>query len=140
VQKVLTKKSEQMAFVDLEDTSGLIEVIVFPGLYNQSKTLITDGKILIVKGKLSDKDGVPKFIADEIKEFGQQTLPTQTSAVTIKIPEAATDELFEELKNLFETSPGDLSVNLQIREQKIKTPFRINLDDDLKSKIKKLLE
>ena len=139
VQKILTKKGEQMAFIDVEDLSGLIEVIVFPNLFNTSKDLIEDGKIIIITGKNSDKDGEPKFLADTIKEFGQQAIPAAPTSVTIKIPEAATDELFEELKKLFESYPGELNVNLMIKEQKIKTPFRINLDDSLKVKIKELL-
>lgn len=139
VQKILTKKGDQMAFVDVEDLSGLIEVIVFPNLYSQVKDLAVEGKILLISGKHSDKDGEPKFLADSIKEFGQQTIPQVPVSVTIKIPEAATDELFGQLKELFESAPGELSVNLMIKEQKVKTPFRIDLNDELKSKIKKLL-
>ncbi len=138
VQKILTKKGEQMAFVDLEDTTGMIEVIVFPSLFAKYKDLIVEEKILLVTGKLSDKDGEPKFLADELREFGQQTIPQEFS-VTIKIPEAATDELFGQLKQLFESAPGEISVNLMIKQQKVKTPFRINLDDALKIKIKELL-
>ena len=140
VQKIITKKGEQMAFVDLEDTTGMIELIVFPNLYAKFKDLIAEEKIVLVTGKLSDKDGEPKFLADDLKEFGTRSpLPGPPSSVTIKIPEAATDELFASLKSLFESAPGDLSVNLMIKEQKVKTPFRINLNDELKTKIKELL-
>jgi DNA polymerase III subunit alpha len=139
VQKILTKKGEQMAFVDLEDMSGVIEVIVFPNLFSKHKDLVVEGKILLITGKLSDKDGEPKFLADELQEFGQQNLPTEPSSITIKIPEAATDELFASLKQLFESAPGEMMVNLMIKEQKVKTPFRINLNDELKVKIKELL-
>ncbi|OGE83679.1 MAG: DNA polymerase III subunit alpha [Candidatus Doudnabacteria bacterium RIFCSPLOWO2_01_FULL_44_21] len=145
VQKILTKKGEQMAFLDLEDMSGTIEVVIFPNLFNAHKNLIAPEKLLIIKGRLSDKDGEPKFIADEIKEFppelrlGETTIPTTPASVTIKIPESATDELFEQLKNLFESSPGDLNVNLMINEQKVKTPFKIELSEELKTKIKQVL-
>ncbi|MBX4187146.1 MAG: DNA polymerase III subunit alpha [Candidatus Doudnabacteria bacterium] len=139
VQKILTKKGDQMAFMDFEDTTGTIEVIVFPNLYAKFKDLIVEGKILLVTGKLSDKDGEAKLLADDIREFGQQNLPTEPTSVTIKIPEAATDELFGALKDLFESAPGEMSVNLMIKEQKVKTPFRINLNDDLKQKIRQLL-
>ena len=128
-----------MAFVDLEDTTGVIEVVVFPGIYNQAKDLIVPDKILIISGKLSDKDGEPKFLADEIKEFGQHATPPREASVTIKIPEAATDELFAQLKQLFESHPGEMAVNLMIAQQKVKTPFRISLSDDLKSQIKTIL-
>ena len=139
VQRILTKKGKPMAFIDLEDLSGTIEVIIFQSLYSQHKDLVAMEKILLIKGKLSDKDGEAKFIADEIKELGQQALPSAPQSVTIKIPEAATDELFGQLKELFESAPGDLNVNLMIKEQKVKTPFRIDLNEDLKSKIKQLL-
>lgn len=140
VQKILTKKGDEMAFLDLEDTSGTIEVVVFPGIYNQSKNLLENEKIIIVSGKLSDKDGEPKFLADDIKEFGQQTMPLREASVTIRIPEAATDELFAQLKQLFESYPGDLAVNLMINQQKIKTPFKVGLTEELKLKIKELLK
>jgi DNA polymerase-3 subunit alpha len=138
-QKILTKKGEQMAFVDLEDLGGMIEIIVFPNLFSNYQNLLVDGKIILVTGKLSDKDGEPKFIADAIREYGQSTIPTEPTSVTIKIPEAATDELFGQLKALFESAPGEMMVNLMIREQKVKTPFKVNLTDDLKLKIRELL-
>ncbi len=140
VQKILTKKNDQMAFIDLEDTTSSIEVVVFPSVYNKAKDLIVEEKLLLIMGKLSDKDGEPKFLADDIKEFGQTTMPTgEPSAVTIKIPEAASDGLFEQLKELFESNPGNMPVNLMINEQKVKTPFKIDLNEDLKLKIKELL-
>lgn len=141
IQKILTKKGDQMAFVDMEDTTGPIEVVVFPGVYKDNVDLLVEGKILLVKGKLSDKDGEPKILADEIKEFGSEaaTPPTQSQSVTIKIPASATDDLFEQLKQAFESSPGEMGVNLLINDQKVKTPFRINLTDDLKTRIKMIL-
>lgn len=138
VQKILTKKGDQMAFMDLEDTSGMIEVIVFPNLFSKYQNLIVDGKIVVIKGKMSDKDGEAKFLADEITEFGQDT-PLPEASVTIKVPVTATDEFFKQLKQLFESAPGNLSVNLLINQQKVKTPFRIDLNDELKVRIKQLL-
>jgi DNA polymerase-3 subunit alpha len=140
VKKIITKKGDQMAFIDVEDTTGSIEVVIFASIFNQQKDSLIEGKIVLINGKLSDKDGEPKFIAEDLKEFNEQTtLPLQNPTVTIKIPEAATDDLFEQLKQLFQSHPGDLGVNLMIKEQKIKTPFRVNLNDDLKSKIQALL-
>ncbi len=145
VKTILTKKGDQMAFVDLEDITGTIEVVVFPGVFASSKDAIIEEKLVLVTGKLSDKDGEPKFLADEIKEFGGlSSLPSALGAqpfpsVTIKIPSAATDELFEQLKQIFESSPGEMGVNLMVNEQKVKTPFRITLTDDLKARIKQAL-
>jgi len=142
IQKILTKKGDQMAFVDMEDTTGPIEVVVFPGVYKDNVDLLVEGKILLVTGKLSDKDGEPKLLADTIKEFGaagSSATPPATPSVTIKVPATATDELFEQLKIAFASSPGEMGVNLMINDQKVKTPFRITLTDELKVRIKEVL-
>lgn len=153
IQKILTKKGEQMAFIDVEDLSGIIEVLVFPSIFDKHQDLIVPEKIVLISGKISDKDGQPKFLADEIKlldlvssrpvESPSRTVPKIANianpSVTIKIPDSSSEEIFLELKNLFETAPGNTSVNLLIKQQKVKTPFKINLDDELTSKIKKVI-
>lgn len=140
VQKILTKRGEQMAFLELEDLGGMVEVLVFPTLFQTAKDLLVGEKILIITGKVSDKDGETKFLANEIKEFAPG-LPTANlpQSVTIKIPANASEELFLELKKLFELFPGEIEVSLLIDDQKIKTPFRVNLTDDLKNQIRGLL-
>ncbi|HEV8601069.1 MAG TPA: DNA polymerase III subunit alpha [Patescibacteria group bacterium] len=140
VQKILTKKGEQMAFVEFEDLTGMIEVLVFPSLFQKYSNLLVPEKILIITGKISDKDGTPKFLAEEIKDLALSRTETKETSVTIKIPETAGDELFIELKKLFESYPGELSVSLQIKNQQVKTPFKVSLSDELKNKIKQLLE
>lgn len=139
IQKILTKKGEPMAFIDVEDLNGAIEVIIFPNLFAKCKELIVEEKIVLISGKLSDKDGVPKFLADDIKALDNQATPQSPASVTIKIPQTANDELFLELKKIFEMYPGEMSVSLQINDQQVKTPFKISMNDDLKAKIKQLL-
>jgi DNA polymerase-3 subunit alpha len=164
VQKILTKKGEAMAFIDVEDKTGMIEVLLFPKIFQEYNGLINSDNILVFSGKISDKDGVPKFLADEIKLFSldhlpqpamparlannhtpnqyskaQGTSPAAGSTVTIKIPGNVSEEIFIELKKLFELYPGHLDVSLVINEQKIKTPFKITMNEELKGRIKSLI-
>lgn len=136
VQKILTKKGEQMAFIEVEDTTGMVEVLIFPSVLQKHFALIAESRILLITGRVSDKDGVPKFLADDVKELNNSAT---SPSVTIKIPESANDELFLSLKKLFEAHPGEIVVSLQINDQQVKTPFKINLSEDLKGKIKELL-
>jgi DNA polymerase-3 subunit alpha len=137
VQKILTKKGDQMAFGNIEDKSGMVEALFFPTIYSQYKDLLVEEKILMLEGKVNDKDGIPKFLVEKVKEFGQQSIPTPANpkSVTIKIPESVSEEIFIELKKIFESYPGDLEVNLQIKEQKVKTPFRVDVTDEFRSKV-----
>lgn len=136
VQRILTKKGDQMAFVDIEDKSGSVEIVVFPTLYQKYNPLLVEQKILIIEGKITDKDGAPKILAEDIKEFNPNVVPT---TVTIKIPENASDQMFLDLKKLLETYPGEMSVNLLVNEQRVKTPFRVNMTEELKQQIKRII-
>lgn len=139
VQKILTKKGDQMAFAYIEDKSGTIEVILFPTIYQKYKDLINEDKILLFTGKVNDKDGIPKFLVDDIKEFGQTTIPSAPPSVTIRIPATVSEDVFVELKKIFEQHPGELEVNLMINQQRVKTPFRVNVDDEFRNQVSDLI-
>jgi DNA polymerase III subunit alpha len=153
VQQILTRKGDQMAFLMLEDLSGTVEVIAFPNLYQKCRHLIAPDRIVLISGKVSDKDGVPKFLADDIKDVdeminaikekrnGQNNLASKTSgeALTIDVPKEAKEETFLELKKLFESYPGEQQVSLLISGQQVRTPFRVSWNQELENKVSQLL-
>ena len=139
VQRIITKKGDQMAFCDVEDKTGTVEVLFFPTTYAKLKDMLIEEKIYLFEGKASDKDGIPKFLADDIKDFTNQLPPANASSVTIKIPASVSEEVFIELKKIFEAFPGDLEVNLMINQQKVKTPFRVSVSDEFRTQVSSLI-
>ena len=69
VQKINTRQGKPMAFVNLEDFDGSIELIVFPDLYEQTSELWQDGEIISTSGRMSWRDNEPKFICNEAKKL-----------------------------------------------------------------------
>ncbi|NLC26430.1 MAG: DNA polymerase III subunit alpha [Fastidiosipila sp.] len=64
---LLTKRNEHMAFVTIEDTAGKFELIVFPRVFEASRELLAESKVLLVSGNLSlREDEDPKVIAEKI--------------------------------------------------------------------------
>jgi len=59
IKKIMTKSNQPMLFVSLEDLSGNLELIVFPSVLEaeNSKEIWQEGKILVVQGNLTFKDG-----------------------------------------------------------------------------------
>lgn len=56
-QRVLvTRKQEQMAFVQLEDTDGTFEMIVFPKTYREYHALLQEGQVLLCQGQLNVRE------------------------------------------------------------------------------------
>ncbi|MDF1498067.1 MAG: DNA polymerase III subunit alpha [Patescibacteria group bacterium] len=69
IQKIITKRGQTMVFAVLEDLTGKIEILVFPKLLDENQEIWKEGNIVWVKGKLSDKDGVFKLLAEEIRSI-----------------------------------------------------------------------
>jgi DNA polymerase-3 subunit alpha len=69
IQRILTKRGDPMLFVNLEDTSGSTEILVFSDVLNKNPNVWQENKAIMVMGRLSFRDGVPKVIANAVKEL-----------------------------------------------------------------------
>ena len=74
IKKVITNNNENMAFIQIEDSFGGIEVIVFPKILKSSQEFWQENKIICVIGRLSEKDGELKIIAEKVKEVTKKML------------------------------------------------------------------
>ena len=66
VREILTKNGQRMAFVNLEDFDGTLEVVVFPSIYDKYRDSVKAEAILAVVGKADTSRGEPKLVADEL--------------------------------------------------------------------------
>ncbi|WP_394011772.1 DNA polymerase III subunit alpha [Anaerococcus cruorum] len=67
--EIMTKKRSLMAFVNIEDLYGSIEVVIFPETYKQYRNLIEDDKVVLVKGKLQVYDDDVKLLSQEFVDL-----------------------------------------------------------------------
>lgn len=66
-KNLVTKSNKMMAFVDMEDLYGEVEVVVFPNVYERYAGAITEDNVVVVKGKLNFKEEeMPKLLADSV--------------------------------------------------------------------------
>ncbi len=62
---VKTKKDNQeMAIIQFFDDTGSVEIVVFPKIYKNLKTIININRILLLKGKVNEKEGKLTIILD----------------------------------------------------------------------------
>jgi len=67
VRHTTTKKGDSMAFVEIEDTQGSLEIIVFPRTFAAYQHLLSEENLILVSGKVDAKEeGRPKILADTI--------------------------------------------------------------------------
>jgi DNA polymerase-3 subunit alpha len=67
VRTILTKRGEKMAFLTVGDTSDSIEAVVFPKLFKEHAAVVVPDACLLVKGKVSVRNGEPSIAIDELK-------------------------------------------------------------------------
>ena len=71
VKSIFTKNGKLMYFVNLEDTSDSVEVVVFPTVVEKYKENIREDNIIKVKGRLDKKEDQVKFIAAEVEDLAK---------------------------------------------------------------------
>ena len=64
-KKVITRENQSMLFVKIEDDTGSLEVIVFPKLLETTRDVWQEGRPILCRGKISDKDNERKVVVDK---------------------------------------------------------------------------
>lgn len=93
VREIMTKNGSKMAFVKLEDRNAELELILFPGAYQQTAGLWERDKVILVRGKVSAKDREGnlgeevKILVDDAREItGEQALSYQPTGKKMRPP------------------------------------------------------
>ncbi|HSX36802.1 MAG TPA: DNA polymerase III subunit alpha, partial [Patescibacteria group bacterium] len=92
VREITTKNGQKMAFVKLEDHTGEVEVVLFPGAYQLTVGLWQRDKVVLVRGKVNTKgrDGTAsnevKVMVDDAREITAEQ--AQAYQATGKKPKA----------------------------------------------------
>ena len=69
MKKILTKSGKPMMFLNLEDLTDKIEVVIFPSILDRYPGLLRENKIVLVEGRMDRKMGEPKFICEGLEEI-----------------------------------------------------------------------
>jgi DNA polymerase-3 subunit alpha len=74
IKQIYLKDKKPMAFVTIENTTGSIEVIVFPKTFAKTSESWTEGSLVIIDGKVTGRDGECKFIAESVAPLNRDAL------------------------------------------------------------------
>ena len=75
-----TRKGDMMAMLQLDDTRGLAEVMVFPRVYAKCAACVREDAVLKVKGRVEMKEGIPRIVALEMEELHLEPGPTPSTS------------------------------------------------------------
>jgi len=157
LRETMTKKGARMAFLQLEDLFGSVEIVVFSDLYKNCREILGSDLPLLVTGKVErdsgggrgddqDKVDQSKIIASDIilLDEARRLRPKKTHLYAQS--EQLTKENLAGLKELLGSSEGSSEVFLRIfypddRVVVIDLPDELNIDptSELCDKIKELM-
>jgi DNA polymerase III subunit alpha len=95
-----TRKGDQMAMLQLDDTRGLAEVIVFPRVFASCAECVREDAVLKVKGRVERKEGLPRIVGLEVEELHLEPGLDPVylhAACFVDLPRSAAEEAFEVL-------------------------------------------
>jgi DNA polymerase-3 subunit alpha len=69
VKRVITKSGSAMFFTKLEDGKDKIEVVFFPSVLTRKPIALQENKPIIVFGRISEEEGIPKIICEDFEEI-----------------------------------------------------------------------
>ncbi|MDM8533784.1 hypothetical protein QUF55_03670, partial [Clostridiaceae bacterium HSG29] len=141
----ITKNSNEMAFLTIEDIYNEQEIIVFPKVYYGNKNILKVGNPIIVRGKISyDETEVPKIIALKIEKINDELIEKmngKNKKLYIKIKNYKIDDI-KLIKRVLNASKGEKKVVIYLESKNEKLElgdkFLINYSDKLKIDLEKI--
>jgi DNA polymerase-3 subunit alpha len=144
VKQVTTKRGEPMVFLQLDDTTGGAEAVVFNSTYQQARDLCVADRILVVKGRVDHKQaGETKLIALEITSF--EAVPERREVRFTIDATRARAGIIRELATLVKDFPGESPVYVAVetsmgpRTLALGPDYRVQADSDFLAEAKALL-
>ncbi|OGG13012.1 DNA polymerase III subunit alpha [Candidatus Gottesmanbacteria bacterium RIFCSPHIGHO2_01_FULL_39_10] len=68
IKKIFTKATgAEMAFVKIDDFTGTVELVVFPSVYEKTRLIWINDRVILLKGKVSQKEERLTVIVDDAK-------------------------------------------------------------------------
>ncbi|WP_374724503.1 DNA polymerase III subunit alpha [Calidifontibacillus erzurumensis] len=143
VKVIKTKKGDQMAFLVLSDETGGIEAVIFPAVFQKYAHLLQKGEILLVNGKVDEREQKVQLIVQEvisitdIKEHAFEKL-----YLKVDKNQQESGKLYQ-IKNILKQYPGTTDVLIYYAEEQktvlLPKEWSVKLSDECLKKLKIVL-
>ena len=139
---LITKNNKMMAFLNIEDLYGAVEIVVFPNIYDRYSSILQEDAIISVTGSINFKEGeMPKLLAENIvdlrelkdaipedtakdmpEKFGSSRFSAKAARqpqglIKIKLPQGVDkDEILEKIRQVMRSHPGECQTIIYLPE------------------------
>lgn len=141
VRNQLTKKGDMMRYVEFEDLTASMEVIIFPGQLRRFADIAVEGSIVTISGNLDISDDAPPKLRLEDMRMLDETA-RKRARLYLRLDSTDTVVL-NEVKRILKAESGDVSVVIKYSDngQVVAAPksMMVKRSDERTEILKKLL-
>lgn len=69
INRIITKNNERMMFVELEDLTDKMEIVIFPRVLDSYAKIFIEGNIVLIKGRVDHRNGSLQMIGESAEEL-----------------------------------------------------------------------
>ncbi|MEK7189183.1 MAG: DNA polymerase III subunit alpha [Patescibacteria group bacterium] len=145
VKEITTKKGDPMAFATFEDTTGSIELIIFPRTYAEHRMLWKADSLLAVTGKPENRQGKLQLIVDRAETLSTEAraraqAPGKRVTMHIRLQEPTDPGQLDQIKKILYRESGTTQVILHVNgATKLKLPMRVDTGQGLAEELATLI-
>jgi DNA polymerase-3 subunit alpha len=112
VKRITTKSGKPMAFAELEDKTGSVDIVVFPTDYLKVQSELKEEVPVLFAGKVNMRNGKVNIIANKAKALNPEKHAGKFDGVVFKIRPKHEEEEIAELKKIIKGNPGKRKVKI----------------------------
>ncbi|MCL2766321.1 MAG: DNA polymerase III subunit alpha, partial [Peptococcaceae bacterium] len=112
IKRITTRKGDAMAFMNLEDLTGTLEILVFPRIFEQVRPIMNVDAAVLIKGKVSGEGEDVKVICEEMTPLEDHL----NGELHINIDNSS--EMLDQIQILLRNYPGRTPVFFHVKKEK----------------------
>ncbi len=135
------KNNSRMAFANLEDEFGKVNIVIFPKLFKETSNLWKDDQAVFITGRVDDRNDELSIIVEKVEELSKKnSIPP---SATLEIPRGTDKKIMLKISQLLKLNPGNQTISIIIKnhgnDKIINLPYKVDFSTELQDKISRLL-
>ncbi|MCP3741175.1 DNA polymerase III subunit alpha [Rossellomorea sp. BNER] len=99
MKTIRTKKGDVMAFGQAGDTTGEIELVIFPNVFSKFSSLLKEGNILLIQGSVEERNEKEQLIVQKVLNIEEMKgkIDKQNRRLYVKISHSSQSKIIQQM-------------------------------------------
>ncbi len=138
VKMKTTRSNSVMAYVDLEDDTAAMELLLFSNVIGKSGELLKENMPVVVEGRLSVRDEkAPQMIVNELRALTEVAKPVPKK-LYLKLPSEGCEQ-DKKTRAILKMFPGEMAAVLYFADSGIRRGTNCSVRDDMLQELRHIL-